>query len=124
MLGVDHAVEWSGGSVIDLGGLPSSTGSAAGSINDVGQVVGVSLFGGVEVATEWSGGSVIDLGGLPKHERCRYDPITISFKLKMSRNSGAPPCPLRGQPEDDVAAAQNLRRALLTPLHGSEKGGP
>ena len=25
---------------------------------------------------------------------------------------------------DGPAAAQNLRRALLTPLHGSEKGGP
>jgi probable HAF family extracellular repeat protein len=50
-----HAIEWSGGSVIDLG-----PGSAHG-INDAGQVVGVSSAG----ATEWSGGSVIDLPNVP-----------------------------------------------------------
>jgi uncharacterized membrane protein len=59
------ATEWSGGSVINLGGLPGSTFSSALSINDVGQAVGASAFGGSEVATEWSGGSVINLGGLP-----------------------------------------------------------
>jgi uncharacterized membrane protein len=47
-----------------------STSSAAYAINNVGQVVGSSVFGGgehgsagTEYATEWSGESVIDLGG-------------------------------------------------------------
>jgi probable HAF family extracellular repeat protein len=55
------ATEWSGGSVIDLGGLPGSTQSSAYSINDAGQVVGLSRIGDYEHATEWSGGSIIDL---------------------------------------------------------------
>ena len=40
------ATEWSGGSVINLGGLPGSTASIAHGINDAGQVVGYSLVGG------------------------------------------------------------------------------
>jgi probable HAF family extracellular repeat protein len=51
--------------VINLVGLPDSTYSAAYGINNVGQVVGVSVVDGVDVATEWSHGRVIDLGGLP-----------------------------------------------------------
>jgi probable HAF family extracellular repeat protein len=58
------ATEWSDGRVIDLGGLPGSTRSAAFGINDVGQVVGYSVVGGVPVATEWSDGRIIALGGL------------------------------------------------------------
>jgi len=60
-----HAAEWSGGSVIDLGGLPGSSLSEAESINDSGQVVEFSVVDGVTYATEWSGGSIINLGGLP-----------------------------------------------------------
>ncbi len=41
-----HATEWSGGSVINLGGLPGFTDSVAISINDAGQVVGCSTVGG------------------------------------------------------------------------------
>jgi probable HAF family extracellular repeat protein len=64
--GRERATEWSGGSIIDLGGLPGSFGSVAQSINDAGQAVGYSFFvDGRERATEWSGGSIIDLGGLP-----------------------------------------------------------
>src|ERR1700687_109319 len=62
------ATERSGGSVISLGGLPGFVSSEASSINNVGQVVGVSFFGSGSVsasATEWSGGSIINLGGLP-----------------------------------------------------------
>ena len=55
------ATEWSGGSVINLGGLPGFAPSVAEGINDAGQVVGESG----DVATEWSGGSIINLGGLP-----------------------------------------------------------
>jgi uncharacterized membrane protein len=68
-LGSQPAVEWSGGQVIDLGGLPGSTSAAAESINDHGQVAGWSsgpTSGGYfSQATEWSGGQVIDLVGLP-----------------------------------------------------------
>ena len=39
---VAYATEWSGGSVINLGGLPGSTFSEADSINDAGQAVGTS----------------------------------------------------------------------------------
>jgi uncharacterized membrane protein len=63
--GVTYATEWSGDSVIKLGGLPGATLSAASSINDSGQAVGASYVGGVEFATEWSGGSAIKLGSLP-----------------------------------------------------------
>ena len=64
--GVNYATEWSGGSVINLGGLPGSTSSSAYSINDAGQAVGVSLVAAsTGYAVEWSGGNVIDLGGLP-----------------------------------------------------------
>jgi uncharacterized membrane protein len=58
------ATEWSGGSVVNLGGLSGSAGSVAQGINNAGQAVGFSIVGGVEVATEWSGSSIINLGGL------------------------------------------------------------
>ena len=48
-MGVEYAVEWSGGSLITLADLPGAVGSGAASINDAGTVVGVS--GGH--ATEW-----------------------------------------------------------------------
>jgi uncharacterized membrane protein len=63
--GIFYATEWSGDSVINLGGLPGSGLSQALGINDAGQAVGFSIVGGVAYATEWSGGSVINLGGLP-----------------------------------------------------------
>jgi hypothetical protein len=42
--GNEIATEWSGGSVINLGGLPGSTSSAALGINAAGQAVGYSNF--------------------------------------------------------------------------------
>ena len=63
--GYEHATEWSGGSVIDLGELPGSTRSDAYGINDAGFVVGVSEIGGIGYATEWIGRAIINLGGLP-----------------------------------------------------------
>ena len=63
-LGNTCATEWSGGKIINLGGLPSSTASSATAINDSGQVVGFSAIGDHLLATEWSRGRVIDLGGL------------------------------------------------------------
>jgi probable HAF family extracellular repeat protein len=73
--GSQVATEWSNGQLIELGGLPGSTFSSANSINNAGQVVGVSAIGGgviggvfmspVGVATEWSNGQVIELPILP-----------------------------------------------------------
>jgi hypothetical protein len=45
------AIEWSGGSVINLGGLPGSTQSVAQSINAAGQAVGDSTVNGFTSAT-------------------------------------------------------------------------
>jgi probable HAF family extracellular repeat protein len=59
------AVEWSNGSVINLGGLPGFTGSSATAINNAEQIVGISVFNGVDHATEWSDGNIINLEGLP-----------------------------------------------------------
>ena len=43
-LAVNHATEWSGDSIINLGGLPGATYGAPSSINDLGQVAGTSEF--------------------------------------------------------------------------------
>src|SRR5574337_1289739 len=61
----NYATEWSGGSVINLDGLPGASDSAACAINDAGQIVGISTVGNFPHAVEWSGGQVVDLGGLP-----------------------------------------------------------
>jgi uncharacterized membrane protein len=65
-----YAAEWTGGNVINPGGLPDSTRSVANGINGSGQAVGHSEFDSIGKpavfhATEWSGSSIIDLGGLP-----------------------------------------------------------
>jgi probable HAF family extracellular repeat protein len=59
------AVEWSGGAIKDLGGLPGSNLSYATALNDGGQAVGYSTIDFIQHAVEWSGGSIIDLGALP-----------------------------------------------------------
>jgi hypothetical protein len=58
------AIEWSGGTIINVGGLPGATAGVAFSINDAGHAVGSSIMPTTIYATEWSDGSVIDLGGL------------------------------------------------------------
>jgi uncharacterized membrane protein len=63
--GFSQATEWSGGRVINLGGLPGSVFNAANDINDSGQAVGTSFVGATQYPVEWSSGSVINLGGLP-----------------------------------------------------------
>ena len=73
--GSDCATEWSGGGVIELGGLPGSTASAAIGINNAGKAVGYSAVGNDEVATEWSGGSVINLGGVTGYANSEADSI-------------------------------------------------
>ena len=54
------ATEWSGGSVINLGGLPGSTYSQASASTTPGRRWDAALSVS-SIATEWSGGSVIDL---------------------------------------------------------------
>jgi probable HAF family extracellular repeat protein len=49
-----------------LGRLPGSLDSVASSINNAGQVVGISSAAFGPEATEWSGGAIINLGGLPQ----------------------------------------------------------
>jgi hypothetical protein len=51
------ATEWSGDSVINLGGLPGSMVSEADSINEAGQAVGFSLgapIGGIPEPSTWA----------------------------------------------------------------------
>ena len=60
--------EWIDGNVINLGNLPGVLiGSIPTSINDAGQIVGVSeVLSQVDTeATEWIDGNVIGLSGLP-----------------------------------------------------------
>ena len=42
----ETATEWSGGSVVDLGGLPGRAYSIADGINNAGEVVGISYVDG------------------------------------------------------------------------------
>ena len=60
-----HAAEWSGGSVINLGGLPGVTIALPTPSTTPGRWWDLAYVGGGEYATEWSRGSVINLGGLP-----------------------------------------------------------
>jgi probable HAF family extracellular repeat protein len=62
------AIEWSGGSIINLGNPAGSNSSTAFAINNAGQIVGWSDYnsnGGAIFATVWSGGNAIELGSLP-----------------------------------------------------------
>ncbi|HYE13991.1 MAG TPA: hypothetical protein VD968_06080 [Pyrinomonadaceae bacterium] len=66
--GGNRAFLWSGGVMTDLGvlGLATFNNSEATSVNDAGQVVGVSSTAtGANHAFLWSGGSMQDLGVLP-----------------------------------------------------------
>ena len=62
-----YAVEWSGGGVINLRGLPGATYSIANGLDDFGQAVGVGSPRRLnfEDAVKCSSGHVINLGGLP-----------------------------------------------------------
>ena len=73
----EYAVEWSGGSLITLEGLPGSAGGVAASINDSGVVVGESDG----FATEWSEGQVINLGGLPGSSLSEAESINDSGEV-------------------------------------------
>ena len=61
-----HATLWSDGATIDLGTLPGGTLSMATGINDRGDIVGWSTYGGTGYshAFLWSDGVMIDLGTL------------------------------------------------------------
>jgi probable HAF family extracellular repeat protein len=90
----NHATEWSGGSVIDLGGLPGYTESRAYGINDAGQVVGMSAVGFTSIATEWSGGSIISLGALPGYTQSVAYSINHAGQIAAKRL--VPALPLSG----------------------------
>jgi uncharacterized membrane protein len=73
--GVDYATEWSGDSVINLGGLPGFTFSEAYAIDDVGQVVGFSGTPSPYVVPESSTWAMMLFGfaglGLAAYRRAR-----------------------------------------------------
>jgi uncharacterized membrane protein len=75
------ATEWSGGRVINLGGLPGSTSSFAFDINDAGRAVGASVVGSIIYATEWRGGRVINLRGLPGSARSEATSINDAAQV-------------------------------------------
>ena len=52
--GATYATEWSGGGVINLGGLPGATFSSAESINNLGQAVGGSDGSSVPEPSTWA----------------------------------------------------------------------
>ena len=56
-----YATEWSGGGVINLGGLPDLYPNLP-TASTTPDRRWESAHGGIEYATEWSGGSVITLG--------------------------------------------------------------
>lgn len=67
-----HACVWDDSGITDLGTLPDDTDSAAGDINEQGQICGTSShtiptypFPTVSRACLWDGGDIIDLGVLP-----------------------------------------------------------
>jgi probable HAF family extracellular repeat protein len=64
-----HAFLWQDGVMTDLGGLDSRFQSYAYSINDRGQIAGISATGdyptGTWRAIVWDHGTVVDLGGVP-----------------------------------------------------------
>ena len=95
---VAYAVEWSGGNVLNLGGLPGSEASSALSISDAGQIVGYSYNGPYYPnAAEWSGGAAINLGGLPGVLVSEANSIN-DFGVVVGSSSGSnfvpPPPPL------------------------------
>jgi uncharacterized membrane protein len=82
--GVGSATEWSGGNIIDLGGLSGFTESRAFGINDRGQVVGFSFVGSmsVPVVPEPSTWALMLLGfaglGFAGYRRARTSQATLA----------------------------------------------
>jgi probable HAF family extracellular repeat protein len=89
-----HATVWSGGSEINLRGLPGSILSDALAINDAGQVVGFSQVGPFDYATKWRGDSIINLGGLPGSENSYADGINDRGQVVGFSDLTPPPPPI------------------------------
>jgi len=64
-----HAFLWQNGKMKDLGALPDGSFSAAYSINETGDVVGVADKGGQNHAVKWHNGVIQDLGTIEKQPR-------------------------------------------------------
>ena len=65
----------SGGSIINLGGLPGAMGSLAYGINDVGQAVGYSVLGSVPESSTWAM-MLLGFGVVGGVMRTRRQPLT------------------------------------------------
>jgi hypothetical protein len=79
-----QATEWSGGRIIDLGGLPGFTLSEAGGINDAGQVVGFSELrsGVIPESSTWAMILVGFAGlGLAGYRRAKTGHATLARQL-------------------------------------------
>ena len=127
--GLDYATEWSGGNVINLGGLPGYTKSQARGINNAGQVVGLSYVGARVYATEWSGGTVVNLTSGSAWARRAVDEGVTSCPRAGCGRSAPPGLPgstdseafsinEHGQAVGYSQVATPLRPAGLTPRHG------
>ena len=87
--GSDCATEWSGGGVIELGGLPAQRLARRSALTTPVRRSGYSAVGNDEVATEWSGGSVINLGGVTGYANSEADSINRAGQAAgVSYNAG------------------------------------
>lgn len=83
---VTHAFVWEDGVMTDLGTLPGDVGSAAGDINEVGQICGSSShpvppYFSTSRACLWEDNSVIDLGVLPGYAKSSASGINDSGQV-------------------------------------------
>ena len=77
---VEHAVQWMGGTITDLGTLPGDASSLAEAINEAGTIVGASVpADGTSRAVVWENGVIADIG-----ESSRYR----TTDAKAINNSG------------------------------------
>lgn len=87
-----HAVQWTSGTLLDLGTLGGLHSSAFG-INDAGRIVGHSLLANntTSRAFLWQGGPMIDLGTLGGVRSQAFDISNSGFVVGVADNgSGAP----------------------------------
>ena len=104
------ATEWSGGSIINLGGLPGATSSTASASTTPGRWWD-SALGRHRIATEWSGGSIINLGGLPGNTTS----IAAAINDRPAVGELAMTAPV-GTPLSGAAAASSTWAVCRAPL--------
>ena len=104
---------WSGGNVIDLGGLPGRTNNQATA--STCRAGGGASRGGVTLgAAEWSGGTVIDLGGLLGSTDSYALAINDAGQVVGSAMSAGTPLPPSGAsaPSSTLAVCPGAQTAM------------